>query len=132
MEQMPNQFEQQNERVHAFSPQEVRELKQDTIPSLVFATINRLLAEKLTPSGQATIKQNEIIAALVEGGLDKREIFDKHWLDIEDYYRAAGWGVTYDKPGWNENYYEARFEFQILRPNRSLGTTATRNCMHCS
>lgn len=37
-------------------------------------------------------------------------IFDKHWLDIEDTYRKAGWNVEYDKPGYCENY-DAYFVF---------------------
>ena len=34
-------------------------------------------------------------------------------MDIESIYRADGWGVYYDKPGYNETY-TATFEFTKL------------------
>ncbi len=32
------------------------------------------------------------------------------WLNVEELYRAQGWTVTYDKPGYNESY-PATFTF---------------------
>jgi hypothetical protein len=38
-------------------------------------------------------------------------MFNKHWFDIEDIYRKAGWAVEFDKPGYNESY-ESFFVFK--------------------
>lgn len=38
------------------------------------------------------------------------EVFKKGWLNVEYLFRAAGWEVQYDKPGYNETY-EAYFTF---------------------
>lgn len=57
-----------------------------------------------------TLYQDEIVQKLVARGLKRSDIFENHWLDFEDAYRASGWGVEYDKPGFNETY-QARFIF---------------------
>lgn len=96
------------------SPDEVGEYAQKAFPDFVFDTVNTLLA---TTSGRSkTLYQNKIVEMMIskaaEKGiiLDKREIYDKRYLDFEDAYRSAGWKVEYDKPAYNESY-EAHFEF---------------------
>lgn len=42
--------------------------------------------------------------------IDRQEIFDNCWLDVEDIFEEVGWKVVYDKPGYNESY-PANFEF---------------------
>jgi hypothetical protein len=42
--------------------------------------------------------------------VERGEIFHRGWLDVEDAYRAEGWTVVYDKPGYNESY-AASFTF---------------------
>lgn len=49
------------------------------------------------------------------GMLTKDEIFDNHWLDIEDIYREQGWKVKYDKPGYNEESFKPYFEFSVKK-----------------
>ena len=44
--------------------------------------------------------------------IDRKTIFDNHWLDIEPIYRKEGWIVEYDKPAYCENY-AANFTFKI-------------------
>lgn len=71
-----------------------------------------------TRSEQSTIviKQDEIVQMLltIKPGLERSEIFDKGWLDIESAYRKAGWHVEYDKPGYCETYV-AYWEFTRKR-----------------
>jgi len=42
--------------------------------------------------------------------VDRNKIFEMGWLDVEDAYRAQGWNVVYDRPGYCESY-EASFIF---------------------
>ena len=97
--------------VKAFSPQEVANKHVESIPDCIIEAVNDLLIKKYNPTyGTATIKQNEVIAA-VEHIYTRHTIFDNNWLDFENLYRAQGWEVTYDKPGYCESY-EAYWEFK--------------------
>lgn len=56
------------------------------------------------------IPQREVVALMVEKGLNREDIYARGWLNVEPLYRAKGWKVTFDKPGYNE-FYEAHFIF---------------------
>lgn len=98
--------------VKPISPDEA--LKGKQIPEVVFEVVNSLLSEKFN-GASVTIKENEIIKILVDQGLNKQEIYDRHWLDIKESYRQVGWKVEYDKPGYNETY-DAYFRFSRRKP----------------
>lgn len=95
---------------HPISPDEAVDLKGLLIPEAVFQCFNAIIAENYY-NGHATFKQDDVIA-LIAGRMDcsREYVFLKHWLDVEDVYRKAGWTVRYDKPGYNETY-NATFEF---------------------
>lgn len=103
------------------SVDDVLKLKRNVIPIVVFDAINHLLAESFN-GHSAIIKQKDIVAKIIEflkTPEDKvqeqtREIYSKHWLDIEDLYREQGWEVEYDKPGYNETY-DANFRFSVKK-----------------
>lgn len=82
-------------------PSEVVSHKATVIPDKVIEIFNRLIAFNFS-SGSARIKQSDIVSALFNAGFAKEHIFADKLLDVEDIYRAAGWRVEYDKPGFNE------------------------------
>jgi len=90
-------------------PDEVAQAK--VFPKAVFAAFNELIAEKYQ-SRRAVIRQDAVIERILakDPTLRRGDIFDKGWLDVEDLYRAQGWIVEYDKPGYCETY-EATFTF---------------------
>ena len=92
------------------TPDEVASAKRSHIPALVFDAFNGEIAAKFT-AGKATVKQDDIVKILINCGMERQEIFDKGYLNVEEVYRDAGWKVTYDKPGYNESY-PATFEFK--------------------
>lgn len=96
------------------TPDEVGAAKVVHIPAAVFDAFNAEIAKEFT-SGAATVKQAAVVERLVAGGMKRSEIFHAGWLNVEEAYRAAGWQVEYDKPGYNETG-EAYFKF---RPARS-------------
>ena len=96
------------------TPDEVGAAKVVHTPAAVFDAFNAEIAKEFT-SGAAKVKQNAVMERLVAGGLQRSEVFVMGWLNIEEAYRAAGWQVEYDKPGYNETG-EAYFTF---RPARS-------------
>lgn len=62
--------------------------------------------------GHATIKQKDIVDQLMATmKASRQEVFDNKWLNVEEIFRAVGWKVTYDKPGYNESY-DAAFTFE--------------------
>lgn len=97
--------------VKPVAPDEIAELKKKSFPYFVIETFNELIARSYS-GGSATVYQDDAVALIVERGQATRsEIFDKGWLNIEEIYRAEGWSVNYDKPGYNESY-RAVFEFR--------------------
>lgn len=96
--------------VRPLSPKEVVEKKINSIPDAVFEAFNDLIAKDFN-SAYAIVKQKEVVKLLVEKGLKEKDIYDNHWLDVEEVYRKAGWKVEYDKPAYNEDY-DAYFEFR--------------------
>ena len=91
-------------------PGDVGAEKGKHIPAAVFDAFNTEIAKHFS-SGSAIVKQETVLMRLVEGGMQRREIFDAGWLNIEEAYKDVGWKVTYDKPGFNETG-ESFFKFE--------------------
>lgn len=89
--------------IEPITPAEAQAQKKTIIPDFVLKTVNDLIIRRLN-GGKAAVKQSEITAVLIEQyGHSLTTILEKHWLDFEDAYEAAGWHVKYDKPAWNED-----------------------------
>lgn len=98
--------------VKALSPKDVNDaLAQGVnLPDGVIEAVNELLI-KNGSSKYITLRQCDVVHAISERmGVTKDTIYNNKWLDFEDFYRAAGWKVSYDKPAYNETY-EPTFEF---------------------
>lgn len=76
------------------------------IPDFVFEAVNSFLN-----GGPVTFTMNALIRRMVlPSDVKRHDIFEKSWLDFEPAYRAKGWRVDFDKPGFNESY-EANWTF---------------------
>lgn len=84
------------------TPNEVLRKRNGRIPPVVFEVFNEFIINTLVGSS-ATVYQDEVVQVLTYRGLNRAEIFAKHWLDVEDEFRKAGWNVTYEKPSYNES-----------------------------
>ncbi|HET6346409.1 MAG TPA: hypothetical protein VFH51_15865 [Myxococcota bacterium] len=79
--------------------------RRDAIPDRVYDAFNRCISEHYA-RGSSTFLQSEVVDRLGgPAGLNYR------WLDVEPDYEAAGWSVSYDRPGYNESY-PASFTFK--------------------
>ena len=103
--------------VKPITPDEVVLLKEAMIPDEVIEAFNECIAENWKGS-YAIVKQKYVVEKIMKKFLAankdphiKNDITDNHWLDVEDIFRAAGWEVKYDGPGYNESY-DATFEFR--------------------
>lgn len=92
-------------------PGDVATAKAVGMPDFVIEAVNHLIS---TLTGKSfSILQSDVVDEILRRapkGTTRADVFDKHWLDFEPIYRAAGWRVTYDKPGYCEGY-EPKFDF---------------------
>lgn len=54
----------------------------------------------------ATVDQNKVMDRILtlKPELTRNQIFDNKWLDVEEFYRKAGWKVEYVKPLYYETF----------------------------
>ena len=93
------------------TPDEIAEAKEAYLPPEVIEVFNDLIAKNWSGMSAKFLQEDAVSEITVRMGCHRTEVFRNKWLDVEDVYRASGWAVTYDKPGWNENY-AATFEFR--------------------
>ena len=84
------------------TPKEAKERAADLypVPEAVFEAFNELIVR-----GRGKVVQKEVVA-LIKEKLPEEEhenIYRRHWLDVEDFYREKGWTVQYHKPDYNES-----------------------------
>lgn len=99
--------------VKAITPDEAQVAKfEQYVPEEVILAANELIASRLDASGYSGFTLNELIKAIQKRmpEMSSERIVKEKWLDIEPFYRAAGWKVDYDQPGYNESY-AAKFTF---------------------
>jgi len=101
--------------VKPISPKEIIVDLDKIIPEAVIQAVNNLLKEKYR-GGTVTLQQKEITAAIrkIDKKLTNEILFDKHYMDFEPIFNKAGWKVTYDKPGWDEDY-EPHYDFKPIK-----------------
>ena len=89
------------------APQEI------IFPDVVIEVFNELIVKNYK-NGYSRFLQDEVVTELVKKGLDEKDIYANHWLDVEDIYRKNNWWVRYDSPGYCESY-PASFNFSTKR-----------------
>jgi len=101
-----------NDSIKPIKPDEIGKIKVENLPEIVIISFNELITERFH-GGSATFKQDEVVDRIIskEPNLTQKEIFDKHYLDVENMYREIGWKVKYNKPAYNETY-PATFTFE--------------------
>lgn len=103
--------------VKPIRPSDIPTSKKAAIPDFVIEAFNVLIARNYI-KGRSTFTQNEVIEEILKTTTNlvltdkelREEIFQMGWLNVEDLFKAEGWRVEYDKPGYNEDY-AARFIF---------------------
>ena len=98
------------------TPNEVVAQKVADIPDSVILVWNEAIT-KFWKGHRAIVKQNYIVQKLNEHhpDVERSEIYEIGWLNIETMFEQAGWKVSYDKPGYDETY-DAYFEFTKAKP----------------
>jgi uncharacterized linocin/CFP29 family protein len=98
-------------------PGAVLKAKTRQIPDVVFDAFNELIARNFR-GRYAIVHQDDVVEEIMRRAPDtlRTTIYEQQWLDVEDAYRAEGWSVEYDKPGYNESY-RPLFRFRVGRPS---------------
>lgn len=99
--------------VKPIAPSDVSALQVELFPDFVIETWNTVIAKKWSGT-QSRILQDDIVLKLIAASpmlITRGDVFARHWLDIEDLYRAEGWVVEYDTPAYSEGY-DAYFVFK--------------------
>jgi len=78
-------------------------IKNREFPAFVIQAFNECIEEaKINHSSD--VMQNDVIERIMKlSDSTRNQIFENHWLDIEDTFRKAGWQVSYYKPNYNES-----------------------------
>lgn len=87
--------------VKPIRPDEVARQQQEDFPDIVFEVFNKLIARKFNKSSSKVL-QEDVIRLLAKQGIDRKEILEEGWLNIDAAYEEAGWAVEYKKPSCNE------------------------------
>lgn len=94
------------------TPNEVARLPSTQIPDEVYEAFNEMIAACWRGTSARFLQKD--VVNLIKSKLSERmpgvNVYEKRWLDVEPSYRAVGWDVYYDKPGYNEDY-DAYFIF---------------------
>ena len=93
--------------VKPLAPADVVSARAVLFPDFVLKTWNTAIAKNWTGI-QSRIEQDDMVYELIAASpshIDRGDVFNNHWLDIEDVYRAEGWVVEYVKPAYNDSYY---------------------------
>lgn len=87
------------------SPEQAAGLKPAVIPAAVYQAFNHFLILRSDGNGSIRIWQKELVDKVHSLMPDIEQKFPhRDWLNVEDTYRKLGWTVTFDRPGFNENY----------------------------
>ena len=96
-------------KIQPIKPGKVGKKKLGDFPDVVLESFNELIAENFSGDCACVVK-DIVVDMLVKKGLEAKDIYKNHWLDVEDVFRKAGWKVEYIKPEMS-GPYDAYFKF---------------------
>ena len=89
------------------------DFKDKGLPDFVVRAVNEVIEENYSRSS-FTFTQIELVNKILRyapDGTSREKVFKKKWCDIEEYYREAGWKVSYDSPCLDTNF-DAYYKFE--------------------
>lgn len=101
--------------IKPITPQEITDQKLKIFPEFVFEAFNQLLAEKfVNRTSKVNLPQKEVIDKIISLSgetINRTDIFENGYLNVEQVYRDSGWIVDYHKPSYAD-MFDAYFEFR--------------------
>lgn len=98
--------------VTVIGPEDMVKQWQQALPDEVVETFNDLLAQNF--DGRfAIVREDDLLAALKEKGLNAKEVQEQRWLhQTYQLYKEAGWKADHRTPGWDDSF-KPYFRFDI-------------------
>ena len=99
--------------IKPISPADVKEARlKDVLPKII-EIFNEQIVEKFD-GYKSLIRLNDVANIITaQTSIPRAELFDKKLLDIEDYYRDAGWIVEFEKSQRGEYDFPSYYLFKI-------------------
>ena len=85
-------------------PNQVVKAKAQSFPDGVIKAFNDLIVANWDGRKAVILLGDAVKEIALKMNVERTEVTKNRWLDIEDVFRAAGWNVKYDQPGYNESY----------------------------
>ena len=92
------------------TPEEVIPKRKNLIPNEVFEVFDDLIVKNFSGT-RAMVMQDVVVGILEDRGFSRQQLYDNHYLDVEPYYREAGWQVTYNKKCIGDSF-DSHYIFQ--------------------
>lgn len=95
--------------VKPITPKEAKNAYGAGIPDFVFEAFNAIIAESGRHGTSFLIFKDAAVKAVLakakDAGinLERQDVFDLNYLDVENHYKAAGWEVSYTKRHYSES-----------------------------
>ena len=91
-----------------------KSFNKDNIPWYVIDAVNKLLTKNFVKDGPIEFTQDALISEIksIQHNVTNAELFENHYLDIEDLYESYGWKVTYNKTPYYESNGDSTFTFK--------------------
>jgi len=118
--------------VKPITPRQMVSKKLAQIPDIVIMAFNNLITKHWNGM-YSVVRQEDAIEEIIlyshETNKDKAraKIFAEGWLDVESIYEKFGWSVTYDEPGYYEDY-PTTFTFRPKNECRQAYIWTLGNC----
>jgi len=86
-------------------------------PEAVFTAFNNLIIKNFS-GFSAFVNQKDVLAEMESLGINKKDVWENQWLNVEEAYKNEGWDVEYHKPFIDEAY-EPYFVFTKKNQDRT-------------
>lgn len=90
--------------VQAISKEQVQEqIDHRVFPDFVIQAFNECIAESKTRHSNE-VTQDAVVERIMKlGSIERAAVFSNNFLDVEEFYRRAGWKVSFYKPAYYES-----------------------------
>lgn len=105
-----------SDRVVPVTPQNVVDARRRNLPNEVISIFNEEISSRWDGT-RSVVPQVEVIRKIMAAlNIDRQEIFNRHYLDVELVFAGYGWHVLHEKAELNDVTDSARYIFAPIGP----------------
>jgi hypothetical protein len=80
------------------------------IPDHIIEIFNSMIEENLDANGKSILLLKDVKARILNSG----KPFESKWLNVEAFYKNAGWKVNYERPCYGDSDFNPYYEFSKI------------------